>query len=179
VRSIDAGFIYEWRIASLYDYLTKEIGSSAGAAQRRMDAARLSNSVPEVLEKIKEGALNLSQISKVQQACRNKTGGVLKETILELARKVIKGPKKDVEAKPAATMAVKVLKSITPKLRREILSRDQVCQFRDPRTGKTRGSRYFLEVDHVHPKWLGGGNEKTNLRALCKNHNMYRYRAEI
>src|SRR6185312_13987659 len=52
--------------SSLYEYLTKEIGYSAGAAQRRIDAARLLERVPEVAAKIESGAINLSQISKLQ-----------------------------------------------------------------------------------------------------------------
>jgi len=55
---------------SLYESLTKAIGYSAGASQRRIDAARFSEKVPEVLDQIKTGSLNLSQISKVQQAIR-------------------------------------------------------------------------------------------------------------
>src|SRR6185312_2664003 len=52
--------------SSLYEYLIKEIGYSEGAAQRRIDAARLLERVPEVAAKIESGAINLSQISKLQ-----------------------------------------------------------------------------------------------------------------
>ena len=56
---------------SLYEYLTKEIGYSEGAAQRRIDAARLMHKVPEVSSKIEDGSLHLAQISKVQKICRH------------------------------------------------------------------------------------------------------------
>ncbi len=52
--------------SSLFDYLTKEIGYTAGSAQRRIDGARLLQKLPEVADKIKEGSLNLGQISKLQ-----------------------------------------------------------------------------------------------------------------
>ena len=55
---------------SLFEYLTKEIGYSAGAAQRRIDAARLIQKFPEVGQKIENGSLNLAQISKTQQTFR-------------------------------------------------------------------------------------------------------------
>src|SRR6185312_1421785 len=56
--------------SSLFEYLTKEIGYSEGAAQRRIDAARLLQRMPEVAEKIEGGTLNLAQISKLQRTVR-------------------------------------------------------------------------------------------------------------
>lgn len=64
---LDEGF------PSLYEYLTKYIGYSEGAAQRRIDAARLMNQVPELGQKIKDGLVTLNQISLVQKAARKAT----------------------------------------------------------------------------------------------------------
>jgi flagellar biosynthesis component FlhA len=58
--------------SSLFDYLTKHLGYSAGSAQRRIDAARLMKEVPELSEKLESGSLNLSQVSLVQKAIRQK-----------------------------------------------------------------------------------------------------------
>lgn len=55
---------------SLFDYLLKHIGYSAGSAQRRIDAARLLNQVPEVATRLNTGALNLAQISYMQKSIR-------------------------------------------------------------------------------------------------------------
>ncbi|MEK2645350.1 HNH endonuclease [Bdellovibrio sp. BCCA] len=55
---------------SLFDYLTKHLGYSAGSAQRRIDAARLSRDIPEVAESLEIGSLNLSQVSLLQKAIR-------------------------------------------------------------------------------------------------------------
>lgn len=57
---------------SLFAYLTEACGYSAAAAQRRIDAARLMHFVPEVGEKIESGELNLSQVSLLQKAVREK-----------------------------------------------------------------------------------------------------------
>ncbi|WP_374028894.1 DUF222 domain-containing protein [Bdellovibrio bacteriovorus] len=55
---------------SLFEYLTKNLGYSAGSAQRRIDAARLSKEIPELSAALETGALNLSQVSLVQKALR-------------------------------------------------------------------------------------------------------------
>ncbi len=269
--------------SSLFEYLTKEIGYSEGAAQRRIDAARLLQRVPEVAEKIEVGTLNLAQISKLQRTMRlakrdgrkievsdqraileklehrsgeqtdlilakefalpvqieerkqiqrdesvrveltfskeemalinqardilsNKTGGGLKKTMLEMAGKIVaeraaagrtrkaviarasstatvavKMPA-PVKTAPAATATerppVSAPRTLTPRLRKDILNRDRCCQYRDKTTGRVCGSTRFLEVDHVQPRFAGGSNATENLRILCRNHNGYRYWAE-
>ena len=237
---------------SMYEYLISEIGYSEGCAQRRIDAARLYQMVPEVSEMLKEGRVTLSQITKAKQIFRQvkketqelvplqiqkqilkkmenksvretdlilaqefnikveskdkckiqkdesvrveltfskeemelikkaqellstKTGGRLKDTLVETAKRVIK----EFEPKKSAT-AVAATKSVTPKLKREILKRDQCCQFRDLKTNRVCGAKLFLEVDHVLPRFAGGSHDPKNLRMLCRNHNQFRYRAEL
>lgn len=46
------------------------------------------------------------------------------------------------------------------------------CSYKDPVTGRSCHSRYQLELDHIHPKSLGGTNESENLRPLCRQHNL-------
>ncbi len=71
IAEIDHRKIYlQKAYSSLYDYLIKEFGYSPSAALRRIESARLLREVPEMAEKIETGALNLSQLSKVQQAIR-------------------------------------------------------------------------------------------------------------
>lgn len=55
---------------SLFEFLTKEFGYSAGAAMRRIESARLLNEVPAVAENLASGSLNLSHLSHVAQAVR-------------------------------------------------------------------------------------------------------------
>lgn len=255
---------------SLFEYLVKEIGYSAGAAQRRIDAARLLQVIPEVSAKIESGAINLSQVSKLQQACRqakkagkkisvslkrevlgklehqgtaatdlvlaqefqleikahdkvqiqrdesvrlevtfskeemqlirqaqdllsNKTGGNLSQSIVEMARKVIRDsqPRKksgNFAENVTSTVAVKVetrqsqklsaLKSLTPRLRRDVIFRDLRCQYVDSKSGKACGSKRFLHIDHIVPLFAGGLHEPENLRVLCSAHNIFRYRSD-
>lgn len=71
IREIDRRQLYlKLAYGSLFDYLTKHIGYSAGSAQRRIDAARLMGEVPEVKTKIEQGKINLTQISLMQRAVR-------------------------------------------------------------------------------------------------------------
>ncbi len=71
IAEVDARKLYlGLAYSSLFEYLTKEIGYTAGSAQRRIDAARLLQRLPEVADKIKEGSLNLGQISKLQSVQR-------------------------------------------------------------------------------------------------------------
>jgi 5-methylcytosine-specific restriction endonuclease McrA len=71
VAEIDRRQLYTQKAySSLFDYLVNEVGYSPSAANRRIASARLLREVPEMAEKIETGALNLSQLSKVQQAIR-------------------------------------------------------------------------------------------------------------
>jgi hypothetical protein len=73
IREVDSRKLYlERGYSSLFDYLTREIGYSSASAQRRIDAVRLSCDVPEVIEKVRDGALNLSQIGHAQKGFRRK-----------------------------------------------------------------------------------------------------------
>jgi 5-methylcytosine-specific restriction endonuclease McrA len=65
--------------------------------------------------------------------------------------------------------------SLTSKRKKIILQRDECCQFMDLKTGRVCGSRFNLEVDHIQPKWDGGGHAPENLRVLCRAHNQFRY----
>lgn len=62
---------FAWGHASLYDYLTKEIGYSESAAYRRMQAARALRQVPEIKTAVENGTLNLSQIAMAQASIRS------------------------------------------------------------------------------------------------------------
>ncbi|MDG0817939.1 HNH endonuclease signature motif containing protein [Bdellovibrio svalbardensis] len=71
IAEIDCRKIYlERAYPSLYEFLVKEFGYSPSSAVRRIESARLLRELPEMSEKIEAGALNLSQLSKVQQAIR-------------------------------------------------------------------------------------------------------------
>ncbi len=77
------------RYPSLFEYLVKEIGYSAGSAQRRIDAARLMLRVPELAQKIERDAISLAQISKMQRACRQVRKESGKTVGMEVQRSVL------------------------------------------------------------------------------------------
>jgi 5-methylcytosine-specific restriction endonuclease McrA len=46
------------------------------------------------------------------------------------------------------------------------------CEYKDPQTGRVCGSAMQVEMDHRWPRALGGGHELSNIRCLCKQHNL-------
>ena len=56
---------------SLFDFCTKQLGYSEGAAYRRIQAMRLLNDVPEVKEKVINGSVNLTHLAQVQKVAAN------------------------------------------------------------------------------------------------------------
>ncbi|MCM2277355.1 MAG: hypothetical protein NDJ89_04710 [Oligoflexia bacterium] len=55
---------------SLFEFATRELGYSFGAAMRRIQAMRLMKAMPEIEEKLQEGALSLCVASKTQSFFR-------------------------------------------------------------------------------------------------------------
>ena len=47
------------------------------------------------------------------------------------------------------------------------------CTFKDPLSGQVCGSRHQIQIDHIVPKAMGGTDEPSNLRSLCREHNMH------
>ena len=64
---------------------------------------------------------------------------------------------------------------IPTKVKRHIWHRDQgQCQYKDSNSNQICGSKYYLEIDHLHRVRHGGGNDPENLRLLCRAHNQWR-----
>lgn len=71
IKEVDRRKLYcDWKFTSLFDWCVRELGLCEGSAQLRITAARLLADIPEMKEKIEQGALNLSNISQVNQFCR-------------------------------------------------------------------------------------------------------------
>src|SRR5690606_26061176 len=76
IQECDARRIYlELGYPNLFTYMVQGLGYSAGAAQRRIDAARLSREIPEVSAKLESGEMTLSHVSMIQKASRRKGSG--------------------------------------------------------------------------------------------------------
>ena len=73
IQQIDLRKIHvQMGYSTLFSFLTEHIGYSSASAQRRIEAARLLNSIPEVKNDIQSGSLNLSQLAIVAQSIRQK-----------------------------------------------------------------------------------------------------------
>jgi 5-methylcytosine-specific restriction endonuclease McrA len=60
---------------------------------------------------------------------------------------------------------------ISNEVRRRVYERDGLqCTYVSP-DGRRCEARSFLELDHAHPRALGGGNQAENLRVRCRAHN--------
>ncbi|MGZ3794006.1 MAG: HNH endonuclease, partial [Bdellovibrio sp.] len=72
----------------------------------------------------------------------------------------------------------RVNKTLTPKTRNAVLSRDLCCQFKDRKTGRQCRSTFALQVDHKTPRWASGDHSIENLQVLCFYHNQFKYKRE-
>ncbi|HEX4922651.1 MAG TPA: HNH endonuclease [Bdellovibrionales bacterium] len=73
IREIDRRRTYlDHGVTSLFAFLTDVIGYSRSAAQRRLEAARLSDEIPQMHEALKSGELNLSHVSLLARALKQK-----------------------------------------------------------------------------------------------------------
>ena len=71
IKEVDRRRLYsDWKFTSLFDWCVKDLGLCEGSAHLRITAARLLADIPEIEIKIENGALNLSNISQVNQFCR-------------------------------------------------------------------------------------------------------------
>jgi 5-methylcytosine-specific restriction endonuclease McrA len=63
---------------------------------------------------------------------------------------------------------------IPARTRREVWQRDQGrCVYQSTETGRRCESGFGLEFDHILPVALGGLSLPSNLRLLCRNHNVH------
>ena len=76
-------------------------------------------------------------------------------------------------ARPQARVRPSKRGHIPAATRREVYARDrEQCTYVDME-GRRCESRTRLELDHVEPRALGGGDEPSNLRARCRPHNLH------
>jgi 5-methylcytosine-specific restriction endonuclease McrA len=46
------------------------------------------------------------------------------------------------------------------------------CEYTNPNNGQRCDGVYQLQIDHKIPLALGGSNNPSNLRVLCRTHNL-------
>ncbi len=76
-------------------------------------------------------------------------------------------------SRPQATARSSKRGHISAATRREIFARDgEQCTYLDSE-GRRCQCRTRLELDHIQPRALGGGDHVSNLRARCRSHNLH------
>jgi len=65
------GHYLEMGFPTLFEFATRSLGYSAGAAHRRIQSMRLLRTIPEMEEKIEDGSLSLCVAAKTQSFFRN------------------------------------------------------------------------------------------------------------
>ncbi len=81
----------ELGFSSLFDWLTRGHGYSEGAANRRIQAARLLRSAPQISEKLESGKTNLTNIARAQSVIRAQekiSGNLSQETKAEIVESI-------------------------------------------------------------------------------------------
>jgi hypothetical protein len=97
IKEVDKRKLYcDWKYTSLFDWCVKELGLCEGSAQLRITAARLLADIPSIEKKIESGSLTLSNISQINQFCRQNNIHDVEEK-MELLDKVENLSKKEAE----------------------------------------------------------------------------------
>ena len=104
LRELDSirGYI-ELGFRSLFEYLTEGVGYSGGAAQRRIDATRLSRDVPDLSERLESGHIDLHHVTSVSKAIRQ--GDKKRKITREEKREIVAKIEKQTEAQTQKTVA--------------------------------------------------------------------------
>lgn len=159
--------------------LSKELHDKIQRAQELLSHSLPSGDLVQFLEFVSE------RIIKQKTSLRNKKEDVKNESRSGWKKEKAKETKKEMkqnyksmdhnisEHEPGFTATVAVRASTY----KNILMEQKCCQFKDA-TGKQCNSRWHLQVDHIQPRWAGGGNEIENLQILCAQHNRLKYRKE-
>ena len=124
-------------------------------------------------------------LRQIRDLKSNATGSIeMKDVILYLAKKELHKPnkfKKLIKIKTSEQFEISSVNFTRSKIKNHIDQSNttiQCCQYKDPRTKKLCGSRLFLSIDHIQPRWAGGSDNPANLQVLCRNHNIYRYQKQ-
>lgn len=82
IKEIDQRQLFlELGFPNLFEYLTRGEGYTAGAAQRRIDSARILREIPELKKDIQEGTVNIMQLAMVAKCIRAKE----KQSVVEVS----------------------------------------------------------------------------------------------
>lgn len=79
----------EWGFSSMYEVLVRGLGYSSSAAFRRIEAAKILLSVPEVEEKLEAGQVNLTTLARAQTIMKAQEKATGKRLTTDFKKRVI------------------------------------------------------------------------------------------
>jgi 5-methylcytosine-specific restriction endonuclease McrA len=99
LRERDKRRLYaDLKYASLWDYVTRELGYSSGTAYRRISAARALEEMPELETKLNQGDLNLSDIATVLKEFKDAPTDKKREVFKDIENKTPQETKAIIES---------------------------------------------------------------------------------
>lgn len=174
--------------ASLFEYLTIELKYSTGAAQRRIEAARLLKIVPTMAEKIHDGRLQLSNIGELARAVKQKESESKSAVTVEQKKELLSAienvsiaeaqrilaKKLDLELKPAEKKTVQKDESVHLQITLTKEQYEKLLQCRDLASHSllNKGDLSFAtSIEYVCDRYLKGkmeGNQRKESKTGAK-----------
>jgi 5-methylcytosine-specific restriction endonuclease McrA len=153
-----SGYIKEKKLskADQKKLIDKTIGLSKSECMSYLNELRRRSG--DMVEEIYKINLNSSAYEKLQTA-----RGIFAHQIHDYSGLIELMVELSIDKKPKTSKAER--KSLTATMKIEMLQNAKFkCQ--------NCNSSYALQIDHIIPKALGGGDERENLRVLCRNCNL-------
>jgi hypothetical protein len=172
---------------SLYKFLAQTFNLTDDQIYPRLQATRLLQALPEIEVKIESGQLSVTNALKAQQVftAESKTRLVTKEEKREVIASLENTSTRESDRILATRYPQSKLlpEKVKPRSRyisavakRELeKTRAKGCAHKVRGTGLRCGSKYFLQMDHIHEFYNGGSNAAENLQWLCGFHNRHRF----
>jgi 5-methylcytosine-specific restriction endonuclease McrA len=172
---------------NISDKALKDIERIRELFAHQLHGASLSEIIEFMAERVLKEKMgsNFKSIEKLKTEVDSPTGVYEAKNNLSQSQKVLTANPQNAESAAdgrvkrrvtihANKIEEKILKSVTPRLKRDVFFRAyHQCEYINPVTKKRCTSRYQLEIDHVQPRALGGDNRHENLRCLCRAHNQF------
>jgi hypothetical protein len=127
LREIDRRRIYfAYGVTTLHSYCTKILNYSEGSASRRVNAARLLGDLPEIAEKLRDGTLNLSNLSTAQTFIRAEEKRLGTAVPLEEKRELVASVENKTQFEAERLLAERLPDACVSRDRRRALANGEV-----------------------------------------------------
>jgi 5-methylcytosine-specific restriction endonuclease McrA len=135
----------------------------------------MSHTKPNLSTKeILEAAVDLL-LAKKDLAAKHRNNDASTPSAPEVVQKVVQS-----NALPSRSLEIRAnlqrpSRYIPAHIRREVWSKSNgQCCYKSAKTGRTCGSKRFLDIDHIQAHSRGGANTAENLQLLCSAHNRWK-----